>query len=102
MATITVNDAANQICLVLQYAHIDGALSGLHIHLGNPDNPGPVVVPFAVPTTQDSGIHRQCVTVANEALADNISVNPHQYYINLHSTPSFAPGAIRGQLQKVG
>ena len=41
------------------------------------------------------------MTVANEALLDNIAANPQQYYINLHTLPNFAPGAIRGQLQRL-
>ncbi|HEX2193179.1 MAG TPA: CHRD domain-containing protein [Acidimicrobiales bacterium] len=98
-AVITITDATNQLCLALQWARVDGTLSGLHIHLAPPTDPGPVVVPFSVPPTSSSGQFYQCVTVANEALLDNIAANPQQYYINLHSTPLFGGGAIRGQLQ---
>ncbi len=98
-AYITINDAANQLCLVLQWSRVDGTLSGLHIHIAPPNAPGPVVVPFANPPSRSSGVFRQCVTVANETLLDNIAANPHQYYINLHSQPLYGPGAIRGQLQ---
>lgn len=99
-AYITINDAANQLCLSLQWANVDGTVSGLHIHVAPPTLPGPIVVPFATPSG-GSGVTVQCVTVANEALLDNIAANPQQYYINLHSTPSFGPGAIRGQLQGI-
>jgi hypothetical protein len=99
-AVITINDAANQLCVALQYARVDGTLSGLHIHIAPPTAPGPIVVPFNTPTQQGSGTFTQCVTVANEALLDNIAANPDQYYINLHATPNFGPGAIRGQLQR--
>ncbi|MEA2685710.1 MAG: hypothetical protein QOE93_905 [Actinomycetota bacterium] len=98
-AVITINDAANQLCVTLQYANVDGTLSGYHIHLGPPTASGPIVVPFAIPTQPSTGVNSQCVTVENEALLDNIAANPGQYYINLHSTPNFAPGALRGQLQ---
>jgi hypothetical protein len=99
-AFITIDDAANQLCLSLQWTRVDGTVSGLHIHLAPPTSAGPVVVPFATPSG-GSGQLRQCVTVANEALLDNIAANPQQYYINLHSTPLYAPGAIRGQLQRI-
>ena len=36
----------------------------------------------------------------NEALMDNIAANPDQYYINIHTLPLYAAGAIRGQLQR--
>ncbi|MFN2503343.1 MAG: CHRD domain-containing protein [Acidimicrobiales bacterium] len=100
-AVITINDETNQLCLILQYANVDGAISGLHIHLAPTTASGPIVVPFANPTQQGSGQFRQCVTVDNEALLDNIAANPAQYYLNLHSAPSFGPGAIRGQLQAI-
>ncbi|HEX2024420.1 MAG TPA: CHRD domain-containing protein [Acidimicrobiales bacterium] len=100
-AYITINDAANQLCLYFQWARVDGTLSGLHIHIAPPNAPGPIVVPFQTPPPRSSGNFRQCVTVANETLLDNIAANPQQYYINLHSAPQFGPGAIRGQLQRV-
>lgn len=100
-AYITVDDETNTLCLSLQYANVDGTLSGLHIHFAPPTAPGPVVVPFSVPTQQGSGVFHQCVVVENEELLDNIAANPGQYYINLHSAPSFGPGAIRGQLQAI-
>ena len=94
-AIIYIDDDTNKLCLSLTFSGVDGTLSGLHIHLAPPTAPGPVVVPFSVPTGSP---FFQCVSVANEALLDNLSVNPQQYYLNLHSTPSFAAGAIRGQL----
>ena len=99
-ATITIDDETNRLCLTMWWQRVDGTLSGLHIHLAPPTAPGPVVVPFQVPAPGAVWTY-QCVTVANEALLDNIAANPGQYYINLHSTPLFPGGAIRGQLQRV-
>jgi CHRD domain-containing protein len=99
-AYITINDATNRLCLSLQWTRVDGTVSGLHIHRAPTTTAGPIVVPFATPSGR-SGQTFQCVTVADEALLDNIAANPQQYYINLHSTPSFGPGAIRGQLQSI-
>lgn len=98
-AYITISDSTNTLCLTLQYAKVDGTLSGLHIHLAPPTSPGGVVVPFAVPTAHVTGSFRSCVVVASEALLDNIAAHPEQYYLNLHSSPNYGPGAIRGQLQ---
>ncbi|HEX2023273.1 MAG TPA: CHRD domain-containing protein, partial [Acidimicrobiales bacterium] len=95
-ATITINDAANQLCLALTWTAVDGTPSGLHIHVAPPTAPGPIVVPFATP---GSTPFSQCVIVGDEALLDNIAANPLQYYINLHSVPLYPGGAIRGQLQ---
>lgn len=101
-AVITVDDDANTVCLTLQYARVDGTLSGLHIHKAPATSAGPIVIPFGTPTQQGSGVFRQCVTPTGEtaeALMDDLVANPHLYYINLHSQPNFGPGAIRGQLE---
>ena len=97
-AFITINDAANQICVYVQFANVTLPTTGFHIHLAPPTAPGPIVVGFANPTTNQFA---QCVTVGDEALLDNIAANPAQYYLNLHTQPLYGAGAIRGQLQKV-
>ena len=96
-ATIYIDDDTDRLCVFLTFAGVDGTLSGLHIHFAPPTAPGPIVIPFSVPTASP---FFQCLAVANEALLDNLAANPAQYYINLHSTPNFGPGAIRGQLAK--
>jgi hypothetical protein len=96
-ATIYIDDDTNRLCLFMSFSNVDGTLSGLHIHLAPTTSPGPIVIPFTTPT---SSPFFQCLGVANEALLDNIAANPQQYYINLHSTPLFGPGAIRGQLTR--
>lgn len=97
-SVITIDDETNQLCLALQFVNVTLPTTGLHIHIAPPTAPGPIVVPFSNPTTNQ---FFECVTVANEALLDNIAANPQQYYINLHTLPDFGPGAIRGQLQHV-
>ena len=96
-AVITIRDDTNQLCVVLQFANVSVPTSGFHIHRAPVTDPGPIVVPFANPTTNQ---FQQCVTVA-EALLDEIAANPERFYVNLHSLPGFGPGAIRGQLQHV-
>ena len=97
-ATITIDDETDRLCLTMWWYRVDGTLSGLHIHIAPPTAPGPIVIPFQTPTGTST---YQCVTVENEALLDNVAGNPGQYYINLHSTPNFGPGAIRGQLTRL-
>jgi len=97
-AYITVDDAANQVCISLQFANVQLPTTGLHIHFAPPTSAGPIVVPFGNPTTNQ---FFQCVTVDNEAVADNIAANPGDYYVNLHTQPGFGPGAIRGQLAAI-
>jgi hypothetical protein len=96
-AVIYIDDDTNRLCLQMSWSNVDGTLSGLHIHIAPPTAPGPIVVRFATPPTGSTRTF-QCVSVADEALLDNISVNPQQYYINLHSVPLYPGGAIRGQL----
>lgn len=97
-AVITIDDETNRLCLALQFINVSLPTSGLHIHVAGPESPGPIVVRFANPTTNQV---YECVTVEDEALLDNIAANPQEYYINLHTLPDFGPGAIRGQLQRI-
>jgi len=100
-AYITIDDSTDTLCLTLQYTRVDGTPSGLHIHLAPSTAAGPVVVPFSTPQRVGSGVFTQCVTVEDEELLDDIAARPRRYYINLHSSPSFGPGAIRGQLRAI-
>lgn len=95
-SVITIDDETNQLCVFLQFANVTTPTTGFHIHVAPPQSPGPIVVPFANPTTNQFS---QCVTV-EEARLDDIAANPQNYYINLHTQPGFGPGAIRGQLQR--
>ena len=96
-AVVIIDDDTNTICIYTQFANLD-PVTGYHIHVAPPTAPGPVVVPFRPPTSQQSS---ECRVVEDEALLDNIAANPQQYYVNLHTGP-FGPGAIRGQLQAAG
>lgn len=94
---ITINDAANQICVSVQFTNATLPATGMHIHLAPPTAPGPVVVPFTAPAGNQA---YECKTVENEALLDNIAANPSQYYFNIHNQ-EYPGGFARGQLQAI-
>ena len=77
--------------------NVDGTPSGAHIHKGRPSVNGPVVIPLDTPSSADPGSASGCETISEE-LAKAINKNPRKYYFNLHTTPDFASGAVRGQL----
>lgn len=99
-AYLTTHLATHQLCLVLQWANVDGTLSGLHVHLGPSTSSGPIIAEFRTPTGT-SGQSRQCALVPDSDRLHNIAHNPQQHYINLHSTPLYGAGAIRGQLRRI-
>lgn len=93
-ATIYIDDDTDRLCARVTYSNVDGTPTGMHIHRAPPTSAGPVVVALAPPS---GGRSFQCVSVADEALLDDIAANPQEYYVNLHST-IYPAGAIRGQL----
>jgi hypothetical protein len=97
-AIVSIDDDTNRICLIMWWLNVDPTLSGLHIHIAPPTAPGPIVVPFTTPPPNALQTY-ECRTVENEALLDNLVANPQQYYVNIHSTPLYGPGAARGQLR---
>lgn len=97
-ATVKVNPSDDSVCWVVTWNHVDGTVVAAHIHgpVGTED-PGPVVVPFFMGTAFDgNGVHRGCASAAG--WADDIVADPSMFYVNVHSAPSFGPGAVRGQL----
>ncbi len=69
-------------------------VTAAHIHVGDWDEPGPVVVPLSPPIKGES---KGCVAVSR-TLIKAIANNPSHYYVNVHST-KYPAGAIRGQLR---
>ncbi len=75
-----------------------------HIHRKNPTSPGPiqvgppVVFLFSGPTTTERHIRGSGETAPLPLIAPDICENPERYYVNFHTTPANAPGAIRGDL----
>lgn len=91
-ATVTVD--AEQVCVE---GSVDGVepISAGHIHEGESDAAGGVVVDLGV-TTGDDGAFDSCGEV-DAVTAAEIIANPSGFYLNLHNE-SFPDGAVRGQL----
>jgi hypothetical protein len=94
-ADLTLNQGEGEICYDLSWSNIDGTVVAAHIHQAPAGVAGPVVVPL--PTLGDTGSVSNCVAV-DPALVKAIRKNPSDYYVNVHSTPDFPAGAVRGQL----
>jgi hypothetical protein len=91
-ATITVDTATGEICWDYRVRNIDGTIVAAHIHVGDRQTAGPIVLPLTLPVDGDAS---GCATDA--ALADALAADPSEYYVNVHSS-LFPAGAVRGQL----
>ena len=91
-ATITIKTSTNEICFELSVAGIDEA-NAAHIHKGEPDAAGPIVVELTAPA---GGSSQGCTAVRAE-VANEIAVSPLSFYVNVHNA-KFPKGAVRGQL----
>ncbi len=58
-----------------------------------------IVVPLFEGTFGGTDSLSDCAQVARSLVKD-IRKHPSDYYVNVHSTPGFEAGAIRGQLSK--
>jgi hypothetical protein len=94
MGQFLVVPAKGRLCYALAVKNVALPALAAHIHKGDANTAGPVVIPFTAPGAngQSSG----CVT-ADTALLTDIVANPANYYSNVH-TSQYAGGAVRGQL----
>ena len=96
-ALITLNQGQGIIRFDITVANITLPTVGAHIHIGNSAEPGPVVVPLTPP---DATGHSSGEVNVDPELIKAIRQNPENYYINIHTLPLYAAGAVRGQLSK--
>jgi len=94
---IKLNQGQGEVCFVLDWADVDGTVVAAHIHEAPAGSPGPIVVPLFAGSLSGTGGVSDCVE-ADRALIKAIRMHPADYYVNVHSTPGFEAGAIRGQL----
>jgi hypothetical protein len=100
-ATIMIMPDTDTVCWSVSWARVDGTVVASHIHgQATTEQFAGVLVPLFVGTALDGqGNNHGCITDATlSATLDAIVASPQLYYVNVHSTPDFAPGAIRGQL----
>ncbi len=93
-AEIRVDPSAPQVCWDLYARQIDPATAA-HIHRGGAGTAGPPVITRATPDA--NGRSQGCVAV-EQALARDLVLRAHEFYLNVHTAPH-AAGAIRGQLR---
>jgi hypothetical protein len=74
-----------------------GTVSGAHIHKGDATIAGPVIFGFGAAATLASPIVYTSVAITAAQEADLMA---GLWYVNVHSTPTYPGGEIRGQLIK--
>jgi hypothetical protein len=113
-AQIIVNDSSNLISFTVVGLGLSGTVSGGHIHgpalagasagvvynlILNADAAGPLMVGgSAVPNSYS--ILGTDKAIAS-SLAGMINAAPWEYYVNVHTTPGYPGGEIRGQLAAI-
>lgn len=96
-AVLRLNPGQGEVCFDITVSNITLPTTGAHIHVGTATEFGPVVVGLTPPGT--SGSSSGCVS-ADRDLIKAIIQNPENYYVNVHTLPLYAAGAVRGQLSK--
>jgi CHRD domain len=100
-ADLRLNQGRGRICFDLSWENIDGTVFAAHIHRAPAGVPGPIVVPlFEGAAFAGTGESSDCVSGLSKGLIKDIRKHPDAYYVNVHSTPEFTGGAVRGQLEK--
>lgn len=97
-ADLRFNQGLNEVCFHISWANIDGTVFAGHIHVGPAGDPGPIVVTLFTGTFAGTDSVSGCAENVDAELIKAIRKDPTAYYVNVHSTPGFEPGAVRGQL----
>jgi hypothetical protein len=99
-ASIILNQGLGTVCFDLSWENVDGTVFAAHIHLAPAGTNGPIVVPLFAGSFAGTDSASGCVENVDRDLIKAIRQDPSAYYVNVHSTPDFPGGAIRGQLSK--
>ncbi len=92
----------NELCYTITARNLSVPAHAAHMHLGDRNEAGPVVIPLPIP--QDgttTWTHSTCLLVtvpAQVEALEGVESNPRDYYVNVH-TETFPGGEIRGQLK---
>lgn len=98
--TITLDDVTGNISYAITYANLE-TLADFHIH--GPNGPAgtnqSVWIGFGVSTTVPGTLTRALtLPAADLPKITQVLANPANFYLNIHTTPTHAGGAVRGQL----
>ena len=96
-ATLRLNQGQGTISFEISVTNITLPAIGAHIHVGTATEAGPVVVHLTPP---DLSGHSSGEVSVDADLIKAIRQNPENYYVNVHTTPLYEAGAVRGQLSK--
>jgi hypothetical protein len=99
-ADLRLNQGQGRICFELSWTNIDGTVVAAHIHEAPAGEPGDIVVPLFEGIFAGTDEVSDCVFDVDKTLIKDIRQHPEDYYVNVHSTPGFEAGAVRGQLEK--
>jgi hypothetical protein len=106
VSKVSVKGKTNTVCVsTKKVLNIPLPSTGHHIHFGDSNTDGPIVVPLAVVTAkpakpgkpQKAGKSAKLCGTASAANIASMINDPELWYVNVHST-EFPGGAIRSQL----
>ena len=97
---LRLNQGQRRICFDIEWANVDGTVIAGHIHVAPAGVAGPIVVPLFSGSFAGTAELSDCLHGIDRGLIKAIRQDPSSYYVNVHSTPGFEAGAIRGQLSK--
>lgn len=96
LAFVTFDRTTGEVCYEIAVANIELPAQAMHIHIGEADESGGVVIPFPnAPDEQGRAVG--CTTADDLMVLEDLAANPEGYYVNVH-TSDFPDGAARAQL----
>jgi hypothetical protein len=100
-ADLRLNQGQRRICFELSWENVEGTVFAAHIHEAPAGVPGDIVV-LLFEDASFAGMDEvsDCVFDVEKGLIKDIRQHPDDFYVNVHSTPGFEAGAVRGQLEK--
>jgi hypothetical protein len=97
-ADLRLNRGQERVCFDISWADVDGEVFAGHIHVGPAGVAGPIVVTLFTGSFTGTDAVDGCAQDVDRGLIKAIRKDPSAYYVNVHSTPDFPGGAVRGQL----
>lgn len=95
------DEEAGVVDYTLVANNLPGTTVAAHIHIGQRGQSGGIVQGLFSGASTDNGVLVRG-TFTNPAVVTAILADPEGYYVNVHSSPSCGPGAVRGQLGEKG